>query len=127
MKNSLLILAMAVGFLLVRGSAEGHHGYAAFDSRAAITLKGTVTDFHFTNPHCVVEFDVKDDKGQERNWHGELTSAAHLTPKGWTANSIQPGDELTISGYPAKNGVPSLWITKIVRANGEELKIGGGN
>ncbi len=122
----LLVLAIAIGLLFTSVPAEGHHGYAAF-SKTVITLTGTVTDFHFTNPHCVVEFDVKDDKGQINSWHGELTSAAHLTPKGWTAGSLQPGDELTISGYPAKNGVPSLWITKIVRANGEELKIGGGN
>ena len=127
MKNALLIVAVAIGLVFVPGSADGHHGYANFDSTTVITLKGTVTDFHFTNPHCVVEFDVKNDKGEERNWHGELTSAAHLAPKGWTANSIQPGDELTISGNPAKNAVPSLWITKIVRSNGEELKIGGGN
>ena len=128
MKNSLWMLpAIAIGLLLMPGSADGHHGYAAFDSKAAITIKGTVTDFHFTNPHCVVEFEVKDDKGQVRNWRGELTSASHLTPRGWTANSLQPGDELTISGYPAKNGVPSMWITKILLSNGQELKIAGGN
>ena len=127
MRNSFLtVLTIAMGLLFVPGSADGHHGYAAF-SKTVITLTGTVTDFHFTNPHCVIEFDVKDDKGQINSWHGELTSAAHLTPKGWTATSLQSGDELTISGYPAKNGVPSLWITKILRSNGEELKIGSEN
>jgi hypothetical protein len=53
--------------LLITVSAVAHHGYAAFDTSAEITLKGTVTDFHFVNPHCVIEIDVKDDKGQVRN------------------------------------------------------------
>ena len=128
MKNIFLpVLAVAAGFLLASGSASAHHGYAAFDTSAEVTLKGTVTDFHFTNPHCVVEFDVKDDQGQVRNWKAELTSANHLAPKGWTESSVQPGDELAITGYRAKNGAPSLWVTKIRMADGKELKLDSGN
>ena len=128
MKNSLLtILAMTIGLLVAPGPADGHHGYAAFDTKTEVTLKGTVTDFHFVNPHCVVEFEVKDDKGENRTWQGELTSASHLTPKGWTANSLQAGDELTITGYRAKNGAAAMWITRILLSNGQELKAGGGN
>ena len=92
--------------LLMPGTAGAHHGYAAFDTSAEVTLKGTVTDFHFTNPHCVIEIDVKDEKGQVQNWKAELTSANHLAPKGWTESSVQAGDELAITGYRAKNGAP---------------------
>jgi hypothetical protein len=112
---------------LIPGIAGAHHGYAAFDTSAEVTLKGTVTDFHFTNPHCVIEIDVKDDKGEVRNWKAELTSANHLAPKGWTEASVQPGDELAITGYRAKNGSPSLWVNKIRMANGEELKVDTSN
>jgi len=128
MKNIFLILlAIAAGILLMPRSARAHHGYAAFDTAAEVTLKGTVTDFHFVNPHCVIELDVKDDNGQVRNWKAELTSANHLAPKGWTESSVQPGDELAITGYRAKNGAPSLWVTKIHMANGEDLKIDTAN
>jgi hypothetical protein len=128
MKNIFLILlAIAAGILVMPRSARAHHGYAAFDTAAEVTLKGTVTDFHFVNPHCVIEFDVQDDKGQVRNWKAELTSANHLAPKGWTESSVQPGDELAITGYRAKNGAPSLWVTKIHMANGEDLKIDTAN
>jgi hypothetical protein len=113
--------------LAVAGLASAHHGYAAFDTTMEVTLKGTVTDFHFVNPHCVIEFDVKDDKGQVQNWKAELTSASHLAPKGWTATSVEAGDELAITGYRARNGAPSLWVTKIRLANGQELKIDTGN
>jgi hypothetical protein len=128
MKNILLtLLALAAGSLAVPRSAAGHHGYAAFDTTAEVTLKGTVTDFHFTNPHCVIEFDVKDEKGQVQNWKAELTSANHLAPKGWTESSVQAGDELAITGYRAKNGAPSLWVNKIRLASGQELKVDTSN
>ena len=127
MKNTLNLLALAAGLLLLPAAAGAHHGYAAFDTTAEITLKGTVTDFHFVNPHCVIEFDVKDDKGQVQNWKAELTSANHLAPKGWTESSVQASDELAITGYRAKNGALSLWVTKIHLANGQELKIDTSN
>src|ERR1700733_5169935 len=117
MKNALLV------FLMLAASAAAHHGYAAFDTAAEVMFKGTVTDFHFVNPHCVVEFEVKDEKGQLQEWKGELTSAAHLAPRGWTATSLESGDEITITGYRAKNGALSLWVTKIQLPDGKQLKI----
>lgn len=127
MKNIWLTLLTAAALLVMPRSARAHHGYAAFDTTVEVTLKGTVTDFHFVNPHCVIEFDVKDDKGQAHNWKAELTSANHLAPKGWTESSIQAGDELAITGYRAKNGAPSLWVTKIYLPNGQEMKIDTSN
>jgi hypothetical protein len=113
--------------LLIAAAAAAHHGYAAFDTSTEITLKGTVTDFHFVNPHCIIEFDVKDGQGAVKNWKAELTSANHLAPKGWTESSVQPGDELAITGYRAKNGALSIWVNKIRLADGEELKIDTSN
>jgi hypothetical protein len=128
MKTSLAtLLAIVAVYLLLPGSAGAHHGYAAFDTSAEVTLKGIVTDFHFTNPHCVIELDVKDDKGQIRYWKAELTSANHLAPKGWTEATVQPGEELAITGFRAKNGSPSLWVNKIHMADGQDLKIDTAN
>ena len=123
----LYLLLVTAGFILLPGSADAHHGYAAFDTTKEVTLKGTVSDFHFTNPHCVVEIDVKDDQGNVRTWKAEMTSANHLTPKGWSAASIQAGDELAITGYAAKNGAPSLWVNKIRMADGKEIKLDSAN
>jgi Family of unknown function (DUF6152) len=124
MKNILLFMGI---MLLTAASAAAHHGYAAFDTSAEITLKGTVTDFHFVNPHCVIEFDVKDANGQVQNWKAELTSANHLAPKGWNESTIQAGEEISITGYRAKNGAPSIWVTKLNLANGQELNIDTSN
>src|SRR5262245_11733718 len=130
MKNILLsFLALATTLLLIPDSARAHHGWAAFTSEpgSQITLKGTVKEFHFVNPHSVVEFKVKDDGGQIQVWEGELTSNTNLTARGWTAASLEEKEEITITGYPAKNGARAMRITKIVLSNGKELKVGGGN
>ena len=123
MKNcSLTYFLILCSWLLLPVSA--HHGWAAFEAEKKVTLKGTVTDFHFVNPHSVVEFEVKDDKGQTQAWEGELTSPIHLIPKGWTKTSLDSGDVVTITGYPAKNGTHVIRITKVVMSSGKELKMG---
>jgi hypothetical protein len=126
MKNSFLILIAAVaGFLMIPQAAEGHHGRASFET-TEVTFKGTVTDFHFVNPHCVVEFEVKDEQGQVHKWEGQFGSASSVGPRGLNAASLEAGNEITISGYRAKNGAPVLWVSKIVLSNGQDLKLGRG-
>ena len=126
MKNTWLAFrALATAFLLVPASAIAHHGLAVFDQTSRITLKGTVTEFHFTNPHCIVDFDVKGEKGQVQKWQGELTSPMHL--KGWTAASLESGNKVTVTGYRAKSGAYYLWITGLISSNGIELKTNGKN
>jgi hypothetical protein len=130
MKNAALsFLFVATALLLIPMPARAQHGWAAFtsDPESQITLKGTVKEFHFVNPHSVIELNVKDEKGQIQVWEGELTSNTNLAPRGWTAISIEDRQEITLTGYPARNGSHALRVTRIVLANGKELKIGGGN
>ena len=127
MKTKLLTLIAAVAAIfVVPGLVLAHHGQAGYNVTEAVTVSGSVTDFHFVNPHSIVDFDVKDDKGQVQKWQGELTSPNHLIRAGWTATSLKAGDQVTVTGFRAKTGANSLWITKL-SANGEELKLGGGN
>ena len=126
MKIALIAPAILCG-LLLSAPAVAHHGYAAFDTSAPVTFHGIATDFHFVNPHCVLEFDVPNEKGQVQNWRAEMTSANHLAPRGWTEASIQPGDKISITGYRAKNGSPSIWVTRIVLADGQDLKMDTSN
>jgi hypothetical protein len=69
----------------------------------------------------VVEFDVTDDKGHVQVWQAELTTPNRL--KGWTATSLEPGVVVTVTGYRAKSGAPSLWVTNLTASNGLELKV----
>lgn len=114
------LMSGLVFFLAAGGWAIAHHGPAAFDTTNEVTLKGTVTEFHFVNPHCVVEFEVKDDDGQVQLWKAEMTSPAHL--KGWTATSLEPGNVVTVTGYRAKSGALYLRVTSLSSSNGVQLK-----
>jgi Family of unknown function (DUF6152) len=114
-------------FLLVPTVALAHHGWAAFDPKATVTYKAKVTEFHFVNPHSVVEFEFKDDHGQIQKWEGELTSNLRLSRKGWTATSLEAGIEITISGYRAQSGAHVIRVTKIVLASGKELELEPGD
>jgi hypothetical protein len=124
MKISLLpLLALFAGSLMLPPSAAAHHGWVDFDEKTEVTVQGTATAFYFVNPHCVVEFDVKDDQGHMIKWEGEFASKGELSPKGWTAASIQAGDKLTLTGHPAKDGTRAIHVTKIRTATGD-LKLG---
>lgn len=112
--------------LLLSISAWAHHGQAGYDTSTKVTVEGAVTGFKFVNPHSIVDLDVKDDKGETQAWQGELTSPNHLLRAGWSATTLKPGDKVSMTGYRAKSGANSMWITKI-SVNGEDLTMAAGN
>jgi Family of unknown function (DUF6152) len=124
MKFTLLTFSLAAGLLLFAQAADAHHGWVDFDEKAEVTVQGTVTAFYFFNPHCVLEFDVKDDSGHLVKWQGEFASKGELSRKGWTAASIESGQKLTLTGHPAKDGTRAIHVVKIVMSTGE-VKLGG--
>lgn len=117
------ILAVTFGLLMGAGLSFAHHGTAAYQEDKQITVTGTVTAFEFANPHALVFLNVKQSDGAIAKWQGELTSPNHLVRAGWTKNSLHPGEQITITGLPAKNDASSMWIRKIVKADGTELPV----
>src|SRR4029453_1621686 len=120
--------ATLVTILLFLGaSASAHHGNSAYDETVRVPIKGIVTEFVWTNPHCQIYLDVKDKNGNIVHWGVETNSPAILTRAGWTSRSVKPGDEVTIIFCPAKNGAPIAYIgtgdpgTKIIFSSGKEL------
>jgi hypothetical protein len=107
MRSKLLASFGLVGSLLVVGGPlSAHHGNIAYDEEHLITVTGTVTELAWSNPHCQIYFDVKDDKGKVVSWAVESQSPGILKRNGWTKSSIKPGDQITITLAPAKNGSP---------------------
>ena len=127
MNKTVRSVVLVAWLMLGIGVAFAHHGTANYDTTKSITVKGSVTNFQFVNPHVTIALDVKDDKSHAVNWQGALTSPNRLTRTGWTKESIRPGDVISISGFPAKSGSPEIWIQKVVLASGQELETGGGN
>jgi len=113
-----LMVLCAVGMPLF-----AHHGNAAYDTTKATVLKGaTVTKFVWGNPHTFLMVDVKDDKGNVVHWAGEAGSPSSLSLLGWTKDSVQPGDVITLYIYQSKTGRPVGRLNKIVLSDGTELK-----
>jgi len=94
------------GLLLVSVPVRAHHGNAAYDEEHWVTLTGTVTEFVWSNPHVQIYMDVKDAKGGVVNWAIESQSPGILKRNGWTRDSIKPGDRISVSLTPAKDGAP---------------------
>ena len=125
-RNAARLFAGLAGLLLISVSLSAHHGQAGYNTTETVTVSGALTEFQFVNPHSIVNINVKDDKGETQMWQGELTSPNHLIRAGWTATTLKPADQVTMTGYRSKSGANSMWITKI-SVNGEELKMGAGN
>src|SRR5262245_24525379 len=107
----LLFIAAA---LLPPTALMAHHSAAGYESTKQITVTGSVTEFHFVNPHVLIYMTGKDESGTTHKWQGELTSPNRLVRVGWTKDMMKPGDAIALTGYPAKDGGNSIRITKVV-------------
>jgi hypothetical protein len=101
--------------------AWAHHGGSEYDTKNPITLKGTVTEYYWANPHCQIYVDVKDDKGKTVNWAIETLAPAVMKRAGWNRELLHPGDAVTVTLVPSKNGTPVGMVRKLVLPNGQEL------
>src|SRR6476660_9700164 len=95
-KKVMRLSARVLLLLLLSAAASAHHGNSAYDEQARVSIKGVVTEFVWTNPHCQIYLDVKDKNGNVVHWGVETNSPAILTRAGWTSRSVKPGEEVTI-------------------------------
>ncbi len=102
--SAFLTAALAIFFFAASDPTYAHHGTAGYDMQKVITVKGTVTEFQWTNPHCVIYVDSKADHGDVQHWVLELGAPQHMIRSGWTKNSIKAGDDIAAETHPAKNG-----------------------
>src|SRR5438046_6919694 len=105
MKSKLFaVLGAIVVVLLVSSTLLAHHAGTLYDREHPVSLKGTVTQFVFTNPHAQIHFDVKDENGNVSNWIAETTSPAALLRLGWNKNTMKLGDMIEVTEAPFKDG-----------------------
>lgn len=120
-KALMILIMLAAGLLLAADPASAHHSTAEFDMTALTSIKGTVTQFEWSNPHAYIYIEAKDDKGNTTEWTAELASLGMLARINWKRDTVKPGDEITIYGNPAKSGKNLMRLDKITFANGQEL------
>lgn len=119
MKKFSIVLVLAFNLLVVSAPLFAHHGEANYDTDKVVSVKGTVTEFQFINPHTLITVEAKNDKGEIEKWSCEARSPGMLVRVGgWDKDTLKPGDVITVFGYRARNGSPVMRLQKLTLADG---------
>ena len=127
MRERYTIVSVLMGLALLASIAPAgaHHGAATFETGKEVTLKGTVTEWIWANPHCFLRFDARDETGMVRNWVAETQNPVSMTARGFSRSAFKAGDQVTVTVEPAKNGEPVARVLSVVLANGKTLVAAG--
>lgn len=122
MKRKLVLrLVLIAGVLAACAPVSAHHGGSDYDVQHPVAIKGTVTEFFWSNPHCQIFLDAKDDSGKVVNWTIETLAPAVLKRAGWSSKTLHAGDQITITVVPSKRNTPVGMLRKVVLPDGTEL------
>lgn len=105
-------------FVLALGglSAQAHHSISGmYDSSQRVTVAGVIAEFRFIQPHPFLVLDADAGKATAQRWHLEMDNHRELVPIGITKATFKPGDEVIVSGDPARNGAERLYIRLLDR------------
>jgi len=119
--KSLVKAAGTVALALYAAPAWVHHSGAMFDSSKEVKVTGTVMEFHWTNPHSSFKLDVKNADGTDSVWAVEMNSPNNLVREGWKRTTLKPGDKVTATVHPLKDGTPGGMYVAITLADGTTL------
>lgn len=104
------------------GSAAAHHSFAMFDADKTVTMQGTVTQFEWVNPHSWLRFTANDEKtGRPARWAIELSSPSRLITMGMRANSVKPGNSVSVTFHPMKDGSRGGQFIQATLPNGKQV------
>lgn len=111
----------AIAVVVLSGPLLAHHGGASFEPGKEITIKGTVTEWLWANPHCFLKIDVKDDSGAVRTWNLELGNPTDISARGYQRRTFKPGDLVTAVLQPVKSGAPVGRLRMVTLPDGRTL------
>jgi hypothetical protein len=116
--------------LVLSAPAFAHHSFAMFDQKKSVTLKGTVREFQWTNPHAFIHIEVSNGSGGTEIWQVELNSPNNLKRQGWKSTSLKTGDAVTLVINPLKDGSKGGLFVSVTLPDGAVLgdptRAGGG-
>jgi uncharacterized protein DUF6152 len=116
--------AAVLGLLMFSAPLFAHHGNAEFDIGKKVMVKGTVTRWSWSNPHCFLILDVKGNDGAVTQWVVETQPPRSITAGGFSQYTFKPGDEVTVTLEPVKNGRPLGRMLEVVLPNGKKMVTG---
>ena len=101
-----------------------HHSWPV-DMSKLVTVKGTVTEFAWENPHPMITLEVKTDEGKTEKWLVGGPAINRMEANGWTKTTVKPGDMLTGIGYQFSDGQKVIRLERVVLADGKEMRLYG--
>jgi len=104
MKSLIATIALTGVLIGAVAPARAHHSFAMFDFTKEVTLTGTISKFDWTNPHTFVWIDVVNSEGKVETWAAEGQSPNYLGRRGWSKDTIKPGDKVTLVLNPLRDG-----------------------
>jgi len=120
------LVVLSVGLLVISRPAFAHHAWHGYDMSTLTTVKGTVTQFDWANPHVWINLEVTDDKNNVEKWSAGGPSPSRMANTGWDKDTLKPGDQITAIGHRISDGTYFLRLVKVVKSDGRELVCYGG-
>jgi hypothetical protein len=116
-------LILVLGLFMMSSTTFAHHGSQGYDHSKRVTMKATVKEFLWANPHSELFIDVKDDKGAVATWVLELNSPGNLIhiDSGWYKNVLKPGDQIAATFDAGKEGRLIGICADVLLASGQKL------
>jgi len=117
------VISLSLGLLLAPAApALAHHSFAMFDFQSEKSLTGTVVQFDWTNPHTFIWLEAPTGaNGAMERWGLEGMSPNYLGRRGWSKATLNPGDKITVTLHPLKDGAKGGTYLKVTLSNGKEL------
>ena len=119
MRVSTVLLTGALS--LAASITSAHHSPAMFDMPKRVTVKGTVREFQWTNPHSYIQLLVKDDAGKEVEWSLEMAAPTYLYNSGWRPSTLKKGDQVAVTISPLLSGAKGGLVIEVTTADGRKL------
>lgn len=122
--NARTLSAVAAVAVLATGPLFAHHAWP-IDRSKEVTVKGTVTAFNWSNPHVMIDLEVKTEAGKIEKWNIGGPSTERMTGNGWDRNTLKPGDMITGIGYRHSDGSNIVQLQRIILTSGKEMLLYG--
>jgi hypothetical protein len=125
MMNFKALGLVAIAVTALAAPALAHHSFAMFDADKTVTMTGVVKEFEWTNPHVWLRVMVEDQAGMPRQWALEMGAPGQQARVGWHPDSVKPGDKVTVTIHPLKDGSRGGQFMRAVLPSGQQLGDGG--
>ena len=121
-----VFVLVSVVLALVSGTVplSAHHSWPVNMSRL-VTVKGTVSEFAWENPHPMITLEVRTNDGGIEKWLVGGPAINRMEANGWTKTTVKPGDVITGIGYQFADGQKIVRLEHVVLADGKELRLYG--